>query len=288
MSYMSNFYEFGDFMIEFDNRYLGCGKTTLTMESAWRDIRRDALLPPQQKLVKALNITITSCLKSGNRVWELLSDDEKRFSIGGIDGKGAVLKLYPADPGRRGFAFQRVFIRKIEDVSGNNQSSGQFKLEFTGESDPVNGAYFTRLEPGSRPAELPARSVVDMKALMQKLIVLLAPRLGAVADHSINIDSFAPVPEGSYSLSLEKCKDLCNEQFHSFEFKLTARFLREKKFYADQKLYDCAQFLNDYRIDLGSAVIACCRINELDFSGQKNISGNSVSDSFIKFTLILE
>ncbi len=288
MNNIVDFYEFGDFMIEFDDRYLGCGKTALVLEPLWRDVRRDALLPPRSKLVKALNWTINAYLKSSSAVWDLLNNSDLALFAGNSGGNEHLLRIFPVDPMRQGFEFPRVFIRKVEDVSGSALTYGQVRIEFVCEASTADGVYFTRLPAGSIPANVPEPTQVDIRQIMNDLVRWLAPRLEAIPDRTINVDLFAPVPENSYSLTLEKCKAAGSEFFHSFDFKLSARFLWHEKYSADQKLYECARLLNGYRIGLAGGTAACCRVNELDFTGCKSVSGNTVSASFMKFTLVIE
>lgn len=288
MNNIGDFYEFGDFMIEFDNRYLGCGKTALVLEPLWRDLRRDALLPPQDKLVRALNWTISAYLKSSSALWELLSNGDRALFTGRSGGNEHLLRIFPVDPVRQGFEFPRVFIRKIEDVSGSAFAYGQVRIEFVCEASAADGVYFTRLPAGSTPEDVPVQTQVDIQQIMNDLVRWLAPRLEAIPDRTINVNLFAPVPENSYSLTLEKCKEANSEFFHSFEFKLSARFLWLEKYSADQKLYECARLLNGYRLEFAGGTVAYCRVNELDFTGSKSVGGNTVSASFMKFTLVIE
>ena len=286
MSNIENFFEYGDFMVEFDGDYLGCGSVAVAFKPSFLDLRRDALLPPQAKQIRSVDLSVTVQLGSADKFWESLGGCDSVLFGGNIFRKGAVLRLYPADPARQGYEFKRVYLQNFEHISGGEISAGKVKVLFNAELKFSDRNYFVRLEPGLRPAAAQAqKGVADTAVICERLTGVLAGKLGAIPGQTLSMNFFAPPPRGSYALFLERCSGWGGSAAHSFDFKLAARFPVNEKSSVDLKLYQLAQFLHDYRLELGDYTALACRVDALEYVNTKKIDGNTVTDSVLKFTL---
>ena len=278
---IDNFFETGDYIIVFAGEYLGCGRTNITLESRWHEIRRDDFAPLQEKRLQALCCKAVLELKSSTQLWDYLNRLPAEVFI-----SGGILQLFPMNCRRRGYQFNRVFFDSLTDSSGNTVKSGTVKLSLICETS-TNAELFTRLPENSRPENLPEMCYPDLKNMLRQTGMLLAEKLGAVFDHTLHISYITPDKCGAYFLELKKCKTLDFSACRIFELQLTARFPWQEKFIVDEKLYKTANFLQDFVIEQNSNIALYCRVDELDFSKKCTVAGKTYTESIMHFSLTL-
>lgn len=279
---IEDFFEAGDCMAVFAGKYLGSGKTVLSIDWQWHELRRDDFLPPQAKQLQVLRVNSEIELNNGERLWDCLSEFDRT-----VFTDGAVLDLFPIDCRLKGYRFERVFFKNMKHHVCGKTFGDKVKLCFTCEKAAGNTDFFTRLPVNSRPAGLPESIRPDLKTLLRSVGILLSEKLDVIFDRTLAIDHFMHDSQGFYSLELVNCKNWNSGICGVFELKLTARFPMEEKFNAEQKLYDTANFLNEYVIEIAENTAMLCQIKELDFSGKKNVSGKTFSESSMLLQLSL-
>ena len=286
MNNIDDFFETGSFIVELDGHFLGCGKTILSMAPAMREIRRDALRTIRGRQIKKINFSINTTLSCGDNVWKLLENNDDESFAEKVFLQGTLLRLYPTDRFRSGYEFKRVFLERLLHTSDSTTESNRLLLTFSGEI-PLDGkSIFTRLPDNSLPKEYRERAV-DLQSLKRDLIRFLGEKLDAIPDKSIRADFFAPPPYASYMLSLEQVSSWHLDIPQLLEFKLTARFPFAEKNRIDQKLYNTAQTMHEQHLTTGTKHNFICKVKSLDYSGRKLVSGSTVTDSILRFSLLL-
>ena len=278
---IGDFFETGDYMIVFAGEYLGSGKTVISLESAWHEIRRDDFLLPQSKRLKGLHCKVVFELKSARKVWEVLSKLDPEIFI-----SGAVLQLFPADSRKPGYEFQKVFFDSLIDNSGDTANAASARLAMRCEISADAPELFNCLPENARPENLPEKIFPDLKNLLRQIGMLLSEQLDAVFDHTLHI-GYMPTGRSCYNLELAKCKAWNSAACRLLELKLTARFPLQEKFSVDEKLYKTANFLQGFIIEHDENTALHCQIGELDFTGSCTVAGKTFTSSVMHFTLAL-
>ncbi len=280
-------FEVGNFIVEYNGVVLGNGKVSVSLTPQLYEIRRDGAVNLQSKKIKSLRWSVSAFLKNGDDIWDLFGDYENQFTADILAGSGAPLKLYPVDGLRRGYEFKRVYLAGVEHVSGETVTVGSVKVLWICEADAETGCYFSKLPEDGAIPEMPEDFQLDLKMFLPDFQRLLAEKLAVTADKELFIDYIAPYPRNSYSLELEKCRDWTGSAPQILDFTLSAYFVPEEKFSADQSLYTLAQSLHRCRLDIAGSDKLLCYVRELDFSGTKVISGSAYTNSKLKFSLLL-
>lgn len=290
MSKVENFFEPGDYLVEYNQFYLGCARVEINLHPAALAVRRDSWMPLQKRQVQSVQWLIAVHLSSSDRFWEMLGGSEnltqakfteKLFTDGGI------LNLYPADPQRRGFSFLRAYLSDVRQISGGDLTPGELNLQFNCAFELGSQRCFNRLPVQKRPAAAWERTAPDTAAVSRTLLKLLEEPLEAIAEQTLRMNFFAPDDAGSYVLTLNRCLSWSDHAPHTLEYLLTARFPIVSKMRSDQNLLNTANFLHDYHRSTAEANILLCRVHEVDFSGRKFIAGNTVTNSILRFSVLL-
>lgn len=277
--------ETGGFHIEFNRIYLGCGKAGFTLQGAVHELRRDELHAIRSKPLKRVDMLLAAELSTGDRFWQQLCSTfqqaEKLFSEGGV------LKLFPEDPARAGYEFQRAFLEKAEHISGSSGQNGKLKLIFSGEAAGTSGLLMSRLQPGSLPQDAEDSEPIRIVDITGVLMDILAAGLDAVKDQTLCLNFLPPGKAGGYMLSVKRCRNWISQGPLELEYSLTANFPAAEKNIVDQKLIALAENLHNCSVD-ASGRRCVCLTESLDLGRWKSSGGKLVTDSTLELTILVE
>ena len=289
MAEAENFIEMGDFLVEFNQTYLGCGKTSLALTLKGSSIRRDEFAPSQYRKIDSCQWSIRLALGSAERIWQMIAEDEKCTQKNfqrELFTQGAKLKLYPVSPLRQGYEFKRVYLESVSEESGDGVAPAEALIRFAAESAADDTTFFTRMGAGARPESAPEKVVPDSDAVSRELLQLFRQYLDITEDQLLELNFF----EGSanaYKLQLQACQNWEKQHPHNLVYTLTSRFLLKDKQAAEQKVFDSAVRLHGHTLSCAAPLAAICRVQDLQFGNIKIINGRSMVENVLTFSVLI-
>ncbi|MBE6381186.1 MAG: hypothetical protein E7047_09695 [Lentisphaerae bacterium] len=290
MAEFENFVELGDFLIEFQGQYLGNGKCAWSMTPSGLDLRRDEWMLPSARQLKAIKWKIAIELTGADRFWALIAPQGELGMSQFYDhifSYGADLKLFPLDPHRAGFKFERVYLEDLTQKSGSYTVSGTLKLLFSAVAAPENNNYLTRIAPGELPQQADLKQErIDLDTLSRALVDKLAFLLKVVPGQGINLNGFAGDKEGAFALNFDGCANWQYGAARQFDYTLSARFPCGQKVRIDRLFCQIAGWMQTTPFELENSDPLVCQIKSLKSDTFKMVNNQRCFESHLSFTLL--